>query len=67
MTTLKVRKCLFPAAGYGTRFLPVINLYIALGGAELGTFNKGKDASTCIRYYNIPLEEKRISGLLVDM
>ncbi len=25
-----------------------INLYIALGCAELGTFNKGKDASACI-------------------
>jgi transposase len=25
-----------------------INLYIALGCAELGSFNKGKDASACI-------------------
>ncbi len=32
----------------GVGSINAINLYIALGCAELGTFNKGKDASACI-------------------
>lgn len=39
-------KRLLKLEGVGT--LNAINLYIALGCAELGTFAKGKDASTCI-------------------
>ncbi len=32
----------------GVGVVNAVNLYIALGCAELGTFNKGKDASACI-------------------
>ncbi|MCK5478561.1 MAG: IS110 family transposase [Methylococcales bacterium] len=39
-------KRLLKLEGVGT--LNAINLYIALGCAELGTFTKGKDASACI-------------------
>ncbi|MCK5190320.1 MAG: IS110 family transposase [Methylococcales bacterium] len=39
-------KRLLKLEGVGT--VNAINLYIALGCAELGTFNKGKDASACI-------------------
>ena len=39
-------KRLLKLEGVGT--LNAINLYIALGCAELGTFSKGKDASACI-------------------
>ena len=39
-------KRLLKLEGVGT--LNAINLYIALGCAELGVFNKGKDASACI-------------------
>ena len=39
-------KRLLKLEGVGT--LNAINLYIALGCAESGTFNKGKDASACI-------------------
>ena len=32
----------------GVGYINAVNLYIALGCAELGTFTKGKDASACI-------------------
>jgi len=39
-------KTLLKLEGAGT--INAVNLYIALGCAELGSFNKGKDASACI-------------------